>query len=132
MSAHGTFSIRMTPHAPQEASSPDIGRLHFDKDWAGDLEGRSQGEMLSFGNPAGGTASYVVLEVFTGSLHGRAGAFAFRQVGDMHAGEVTLTYEVVPHSGSGDLRGLGGTLTLTREGGAHVYVLDHTLPEATP
>lgn len=127
--ATGTFQIRMTPHAPQETSSPLIGRMHFDKDWSGDLQGRSQGEMVSVGDPAGGTASYVVLEVFTGTLHGRAGTFAFRQSGDMHAGQVSLTYEVVPQSGTGDLTGLSGTLNLTRENGGHVYTLAYALGE---
>ncbi|THF86556.1 DUF3224 family protein [Deinococcus sp. KSM4-11] len=129
-SATGTFQIRMNPHAPNGASSPDLGRMHFDKDWTGDLTGHSQGEMISVGDPASGTASYVVLEVFTGTLHGQRGSFAFRQVGDMHAGQVTLVYTVVPHSGSGELEGLTGTLTLTREAGVHTYTLDATVGAA--
>lgn len=127
--ATGTFQIRMTPHTPQEASSPDIGRMYFSKDWAGELTGHSQGEMLSVGNPASGTASYVVLEVFTGTLHGRAGSFAFRQSGDMHAGQVTLTYEVVPHSGSGDLGGLSGELKLDVIERVHHYALTYEFLE---
>ena len=103
--ATGTFQISMTPHAANDTSSPNIGRMHFHKRWAGDLDGHSQGEMLSVGDPTSGTASYVVLEVFTGSLGGRNVTFAFRQSDDMHAGQTDLNYQLVPHSGSGDLSG---------------------------
>ncbi|WP_295821077.1 DUF3224 domain-containing protein [uncultured Deinococcus sp.] len=121
--ATGTFQIRMTPHATDGAASSQIGRMHFDKDWSGDLQGHSHGEMLSVGDPASGTASYVALEVFAGTLHGQHGSFAFRQSGDLHAGQTSLTYEVVPHSGSGGLSGLSGTLTLERVDGVHHYML---------
>ncbi|WP_207795283.1 DUF3224 domain-containing protein [Deinococcus koreensis] len=125
---HGTFQITLTPHAPAQAPSPAIGRMHFDKTWSGDLSGHSRGEMLSVGDPASGTASYVVLEVFTGTLAGRGGSFAFRQSGDMHAGQSSLTYEVVPHSGSGELSGMSGALTLNRVDGVHHYTLTWELP----
>lgn len=127
--ATGTFQIHMKPYAPQGVSSPRIGRMHFDKDWRGDLQGHSQGEMLSVGDPASGTASYVVLEMFTGTLHGRSGSFAFRQSGDMHAGQVTLTYEVVPHSGGGELTGLSGALNLDIIEKVHHYEFSYELPE---
>ena len=126
--AIGTFSIQMRPHDSVPQASPDIGRMHFDKQWTGDLSGHSRGEMLSVGDPASGTASYVVLEVFSGTLHGRTGIFAFRQSGDMHAGQTSLTYEVVPHSGSGELNGLSGSLTLNRVEGVHHYTLTWERP----
>lgn len=122
--ASGTFSIQMRPH--DSVPQARIGRMHFDKQWTGDLSGSSQGEMLSVGDPASGTASYVVLEVFTGTLAGRGGAFAFRQSGDMHAGRISLTYEIVPHSGGGDLSGISGSLTLKRVETVHHYELRYT------
>ena len=130
--ATGTFQISMTPHASNDPSSPETGRMHFEKPWAGDLTGQSQGEMLSVGTPANGTASYVVLEVFSGTLDGQHGSFAFRQSGDMHAGQVGLSYEVVPHSGSADLSGLSGELKLEMVERTHHYTLTYRLPEAAP
>lgn len=132
MIASGTFQITMTPHPPAETSSPDIGRMHFDKTWSGDLVGHSRGEMLSVGDPASGTAAYVVLEVFSGNLGGRAGTFAFRQSGDMHAGQTSLIYEIVPQSGSGELSGISGSLTLNRVEGVHHYELSALLAEVHP
>ena len=127
--ATGTFQISMTPHAANDTFSPDIGRMHFHKLWAGDLDGHSQGEMLSVGNPTSGTASYVVLEVFTGSLGGCNVTFAFRQSGDMHAGRTDLNYEVVPHSGSGDL---SGELRMNIVEKVHHYTLTYSCSEASP
>lgn len=57
--ARGTFQISMKP---AESSSAQLGRMTFEKTWAGDLNGQSQGEMLSVGDPQSGTAAYTVLE----------------------------------------------------------------------
>ncbi|MFC4426819.1 DUF3224 domain-containing protein [Deinococcus navajonensis] len=121
--AQGTFDIRMAPHAPTEASTPAISRLHFDKTWTGDLSGHSQGEFLSCGDPGSGTAAYVVLEVFTGTLHGRPGQFTLHQYGTLVQGQQTLQYKIVPGSGQGELTGLTGTLELGLAERVHQYTL---------
>ena len=85
--------------------------------------------MLSAGDPAKGSAGYVALEAFTGTLHGREGTFAFQQLGVMRPEGQELRYDVVPGSGAGDLAGIEGTLTLTiDDDGTHTYDLVHTLP----
>ena len=68
---------------PAEEPSPSLGRMTFDKTWEGGLDGESLGEMLSVGDPSSGAAAYTVLEVFTGTLGGRWGRFAFHQYGTM-------------------------------------------------
>lgn len=113
----------MAPHTPAEASGPAISRLFFDKTWTGDLSGHSQGEFLSCGDPASGTAAYVVMEVFRGRLHGREGHFALHQYGTLVQGEQTLHYEIVPGSGGGALAGLTGTLHLKVMERGHHYTL---------
>lgn len=123
--AKGTFHIRM---APAEAFSPQLGRMTFDKTWEGDLIGKSVGEMLSVGDPKSGTAAYTVLEVFTGSLGGRQGAFAFHQFGTMQGGQASLLYEIVPGSGNGELVGITGELKLEVIDKVHHYEVTCTLP----
>lgn len=127
--ATGTFQIKMQPHAPTAATGPPIGRMFFGKTWEGELQGTSQGEMLSVGDPASGTAAYTVMEVFTGTLAGRQGGFAFHQFGTMHGGSISLLYEIVPHSGSGELAGIKGALTLTVVEKVHGYSLKYALPD---
>lgn len=123
--AIGTFDVTITP---QLADDSGIGRLDIAKTWHGDLEGTGAGLMLSAGDPTTGSAGYVALEVVEGTLHGRPGGFAFQQLGVMRPGGEELRYDVVPGSGTGDLTGLDGTLSLDIDGdGTHRYDLAYTL-----
>jgi hypothetical protein len=123
--ARGTFEVTITPQPPDGSA---MGRLDLAKRWLGDLEATSTGLMLSAGDPASGSAGYVAVELVDGSLHGRAGTFAFMQLGAMRAGEPELRYEVVPGSGTGELTGLDGTLDLViDDDGTHRYDVSYTL-----
>lgn len=85
--------------------------------------------MLSGGDPQAGATGYVAIETVTGRLDDRIGAFALRQFGILCDGMQTLHYEVVPGSGSGDLVGISGTLSLTIDSdGLHHYQLEYRLP----
>jgi hypothetical protein len=122
--ARGTFEVTITPETGDEA----IGRFALAKTWSGDLSGTSRGHMLSAGDPAGGRAGYVALEVVEGVLDGHAGAFALQQLGVMHDGDQRLDYLVVPGSGTDALAGIAGSLELTIDEGAHTYELSYSLP----
>ena len=119
--AQGTFEVTITPLD----SDDGIGRLSIAKTWSGDLAGAGHGLMLSAGDPTQGDAGYVALELFDGSLHGRAGSFAFQQLGVMHDGDQRLDYLVVPGSGTGELAGITGTLALTIDDSGHHYALTY-------
>ncbi|NHA69535.1 DUF3224 domain-containing protein [Phycicoccus flavus] len=122
--ATGTFDITMTP---VEHDQDGIGRMAFTKTWSGDLSGTGEGTMLTAGRPEEGRAGYVAVERVVGSLAGREGSFAFQQSGTMVDGEATQQYLVVPGSGTGDLAGLAGTLSLTQDAGGHAYRLEYDL-----
>src|SRR5688500_2627626 len=74
--ARGTFEVKLTPPASGSAA-PDsaLGRLAIDRQFRGDLEGTSRGEMLTAMTPVEGSAGYVAIERVTGRLHGRRGSF---------------------------------------------------------
>ncbi len=123
--AQGTFQIAMTPGDPL---IDNTGRFSFTKRWDGDLVADGEGVMLSAGDPDSGKAGYVVLESINGTLDGRAGGFSFAQLGLMSGGEPTLTYVVVPGSGTGELAGIEGELQLdVTEDGEHRYQLRYAL-----
>jgi len=105
--ATGTFEVKL---APQDDKSDDksMGRMTIDKQWHGDLEGSSQGQMLTGGDVAKGSAGYVAMEKFTGTLKGRKGSFILQHSATMTKGEGQLTITVVPDSGAGELAGLSG------------------------
>lgn len=122
--AHGTFEVTLTPDEPDCG----IGRFHIEKTWSGDLAGTGRGVMLSAGDPERQRAGYVALETVEGTLDGRAGSFAFQQLGLMRPDAQELTYLVVPGSGTGDLTGIEGTLALDISAdGTHTYDLTYTL-----
>lgn len=124
--AKGSFEIKMQPApAGEGAGRAAVGRMLIDKQYAGDLTGIGQGEMLSAGNPAAGSASYVAIEHVTGILAGRQGSFALAHAGTMHNGAQTLAIDIVPGSGTGDLFGITGKLAIRIDERQHFYELDY-------
>ncbi|WP_075833548.1 DUF3224 domain-containing protein [Deinococcus marmoris] len=125
----GTFTVRPRADMPAQTVS-EIGQMGLDKHWSGDLQGQSAVEMLTFMTPVEGSAVYVAIEVVQATLSGRQGGFAFFHAGVSESGGQSLTYRVVPDSGSGELAGLSGELTLEIVDRVHHYTLEYTLAEA--
>jgi len=128
MHASGTFEVKLTPQ-PGDEQAPGVGRMAIDKQFHGDLEAVSRGQMLTAVTSVKGSAGYVAIEQVTGSLHGRSGAFVLQHSGTMTRGTPQLIVSVVPDSGSGQLAGLAGTLTITIAEGKHSYDFEYTLAE---
>lgn len=108
---------------PPNASA--IGRHMIEKAYRGGLSGRALGEMLTAGQPQRGEAAYVALESFEGALDGRAGSFSLAHFGEMDVGSEELRIGIVPGSGTGELSGIRGQLSIRREGGKHYYTLTY-------
>ena len=127
--ATGRFSVEMKPLSdPSVADGVSLGRMALNKRFEGDLQGTGQGEMLTAMTPVKGSAGYVAIERFTGTLHGRAGSFVFQHSGTMHDGSQQLSITVVPASGTGALAGIRGSFTLRIVDGRHEYRFEYTLP----
>jgi len=126
--ATGSFDVKITPLAsdtPVEGSP--LGRMSIDKQFHGDLEGTSKGEMLTAGTAIKNSAGYVAIERVTGTLHGKRGTFALQHNATMTRGQGSLNIIVVPDSGTGELAGLSGTLGIDITDGKHSYVFDYSL-----
>lgn len=129
--ASGTFEVKLTPQATDEkAGTAEIGRMSIDKRFQGDLEGTSKGEMLSAMTDVKGSAGYVAIERVSGALKGRSGTFVLQHSGTMTRGAPDLTITVVPDSGTGQLAGLTGRMSILIADGKHFYEFEFTLPEA--
>lgn len=129
-SASGTFEVKMAPiNVANVASDPALGLAALAKTWHGDLEGTSQGKMLSAGTAMKGSAAYVAMEKVEGTLKGRSGTFILQHAAVMNRGSATMGIVIVPDSGTGELAGVSGTLTINVEAGVHSYKLDYTLPQ---
>ncbi|MEX0878284.1 MAG: DUF3224 domain-containing protein [Thermoanaerobaculia bacterium] len=128
MRASGTFEVKLAPQA-DENTDPALGRMSIDKQFQGDLEAGSKGQMLTAGTGVKGSAGYVAIERVSGKLQGRTGSFALQHSGTMTRGAPELTITVVPDSGTDQLAGLAGRMTIRIEGGKHFYDLEYTFAE---
>ena len=126
--ASGTFEVKLTPQTPDDKSAP-IGRFSINKQFHGDLDGASQGEMLAVSTETQGSAGYVAMEQVTGTLNGRSGTFALQHNGVMTRGTPQLSVTVVPDSGTGQLVGLAGRMDIQIADGKHSYQFVYTLPQ---
>ena len=130
MHAKGTFDVKVTPVAEDKADGSTLGRYSLDKQYHGDLEATAKGEMLTAGSDVKGSGAYVAVERVTGTLNGRKGSFVLVHKGTMGHGSMHLEVTVVPDSGTDQLTGIAGTLTIIIADGKHSYELDYSLPDS--
>lgn len=129
MQVTGPFDVKLSPQAADGLPS-GFGRMLLDKEFHGELEATSKGEMLSFGTGAkGSSGGYVALEQVTGTLNGRQGSFVLQHCATMNRGVPQLSITVVPDSGTGQLTGLSGRMNIVIANGTHSYDFEYTLPE---
>lgn len=126
--ASGPFEVSLKPlPMDNDPGSEMLGRMSIDKQYSGDLEGASKGQMLTGGTAIKTSAGYVAIELVTGTLKGRKGSFILQHTGVMNRGAPSLVITVVPDSGTGQLEGIRGTMAIKIEGGKHSYELNYTL-----
>lgn len=125
----GTFEVKLAPQAEGKGEGSTQGRMSIDKQFHGDLEANSKGEMLTAMTEVKGSAGYVAIERVSGTLEGRNGSFVLLHRGIMTGGGQDLSITVVPDSGSGELVGLAGKKDVRIADGKHFYDLEYTLPE---
>jgi Protein of unknown function (DUF3224) len=129
--ASGTFEVKLSPQPLHDIiEGATLGRMSIDKQFRGDLEATSKGEMLSAMTATKGSAGYVAIEAVTGTLNGRRGTFVLQHTGSMDRATPSLSVSVVPDSGTGELIGLKGNMQINIAEGKHSYVFEYTLAEA--
>jgi hypothetical protein len=129
-SAAGTFEVKLTPQTPDNdpARKANVARMSLEKQFSGDLQATSTGEMLACGD---GTTSgaYVAIEKVSGTLAGHNGSFMLVHHALMIRGSSQAwTVTVVPDSGTDQLKGLSGTMKIVIEKGKHSYQFSYQLP----
>jgi hypothetical protein len=129
MHARGTFEVTVTPQPPGETGDhAAVDRMTLDKQFHGDLEATSAGQMLAMSASVAGSAGYVAMEQVSGRLHGQLGTFVLQHSGTMTRGTPALAVTVVPDSGTGGLVGLAGTMAIDIVDGEHRYDFAYILP----
>ena len=125
--ARGTFDVKVTQQPQDDSAGGPFGRLFLDKQFHGDLQGASKGQMLAAGTAVEGSGAYVAFELITGALNGKRGSFILQHKGTMRKGVYTMSVTAVPDSGTDELAGIAGAMTIIIEGGKHSYEFEYTL-----
>ena len=76
--------------------------------FTGDLEGASTTRTLLL-YPADAAPTFVALQTFEGTLHGRTGTFVLQQTGTFADNAAHVTLAIVAGSGTGELAGISGS-----------------------
>ncbi len=127
----GPFTVKMTPSTmTDQPEGTPLGRMTLDKQFSGELDAVSHGEMLALMTATPSSAGYVAIEWVRGMLQGKRGTFALQHSGTMNRGVPSLSLHVIPDSGTDQLTGLSGTMTIQNDKGAHSYEFSFVLPEA--
>jgi hypothetical protein len=132
--ATGPFDVKLAPQTDDKVGDPTVGRMSIDKQFHGDLEATSKGQMLTAMTEIKGSAGYVAIERVTGTLRTpggvRSGSFALQHTGTLNRGVPELSVTVVPDSATGQLAGLTGKMKINIADGKHSYDFEYTLPDA--
>ena len=126
--ARGEFNVAIVPQADRDI--PMLARMTIDKTFTGGLEATSRGQMLSARSAVPDSAGYVAIERVDGMLDGKKGSFVLQHSATMDRGVPTQTITVAPDSGTDELEGLTGALTVIIADGKHSYDLAYSLPES--
>lgn len=100
----------------------------IDKEFDGEVSGRSTTVFVSAFDAERGAGTYVAMESFEGSLHGRTGTFNFVHSASTSGSDRTGEYfSIVPLSGTGELSAITGSGGLRVDEGRHVIWFDYEL-----
>jgi Protein of unknown function (DUF3224) len=128
--ATGSFEVNLQPLPNTEITADhQFGRMLLNKKFIGDLAGSARGQMLTAMTTVKGSAGYVAIDHVTGELDGRKGSFVLQHSGFMNRGVPSLSIMVVPDTGTGELTGLSGTLSINIIDGKHFYDFIYSIPE---
>ena len=129
MKVSGKFEVKLQPldTFAQGIDGVTLGRMSIEKTFSGELSALSKGEMLNAVTAVEGSAGYVAIEQVTGILAGKSGSFVLQHFATMSQGDNVLLLEVVPDSGTRELAGISGKMTIRMEDGQHYYDFDYEL-----
>ena len=128
--AKGPFDVKTTPQG--NTTDPEaVGRFSLDKTFHGDSRRPAPARCWRCAPPSRARPATSRSSASPGRWPAARGTFALQHWGMMDKGAPDLKISVIPDSGTGDLTGLAGTMTIDiQPGGKHFYAFTYTLPPA--
>ncbi|MET9311045.1 DUF3224 domain-containing protein [Kribbella sp. NPDC003505] len=123
---HARGSVRVISYEPAIFSpgfdpAPDLVETYVTQRFRGDMSGTGTARLLQTVRPDN-SAGFVGIERVVGAVAGRYGSFVLQVTGVMAGSRMSGNWFVVPHSGTGELTGLGGEGRFLGAVGAHAKV----------
>ena len=125
MHAKGSFNVTITPQ--ETAPDAPVARMLLYKEFHGDLEAIAHGEMMAAHEPLTGAGVYVAIDRVTGTLHGKSGSFLIAHRGIRNTDGQDLSIVIVPGSGTGQLTGITGAVSIEIVDKKHFYSMEYAL-----
>lgn len=85
-----------------------LTETHVSYAYSGDMQGECKSESLMFYD-ASGVVTYTGLDYVKGTLAGKTGSFVMKNNGVYKDGIASSQLEIIPDSGTGELKGIRGT-----------------------
>lgn len=115
-----------TPSTYGTAPGPTLGRVSIQREFEGEMIGTSGAELLTCQGV--NAVAYVGSDQFVGMLQGHSGSFVFQHTGILESGRLIPAGYIVPGSGTANLRGIRGTVTISvATDGQHWITLDYNI-----
>ena len=126
--AKGSFEVKPAM-LPADEATQRLGamRMTFEKRFQGPLDATGFVSMIGMMDNETGSGAYVALEKITGSLDGRKGGFYLQHSCAMDRGKPSQAISIVPNSGTEQLAGISGKLTVDIVNDDHFYTLEYEL-----
>jgi len=126
--ASGTIAVsKYEPANYDTTAETKLVLINVEESFAGDLQGAGTARFLQASRPDG-SASFVGMERFVGTVGGKKGSFILEDVGTLTGDQVNGSWSIVPGSGTGELAGISGDGGFKAKLGQHASItLDYTM-----
>jgi hypothetical protein len=112
-------------HATEVADEAKLSRATIKKTFKGDLEGTSVATALFCQSADGKAGGYMAQERVEGSLAGKSGSFVIQHGGIKSAAEQNSFGNIIPGTGTGELKGLRGEAVIAHDEQGARLTLDY-------
>jgi hypothetical protein len=125
--AKGTFTLNWDEKPPyDDEPGASIARVTVTKRFSGGIEGTGVAELIKAMTDVENSAGYVGIERIKCRLDGREGTFVLQHAALSSAKNgQSISLDVIPDSGTGELKGLAGSMDVHPAPGEHEYVLTY-------
>jgi len=126
--ANGNFVLQWDEDPPyDDGEGAKLANVTVTKKFHGDLDADSVARLITTTSEVEGSMGYIGVERVIGTLHGKKGTFVMQHSATMNRGVGAISVVILPDTGTGELKGISGSLSVEITPEAHKYTIDYEL-----